>query len=78
MLSLSSAKAGSRELRGKSEVACVGVVWLARRLVRDGGRRGVVGREGMRVRECEELRWWLLEGGWLAGVAVVVVAMLRS
>jgi hypothetical protein len=52
MLSLSSANAGSRLANGKSEVVVevlpLGVVWEARSEVRDGGRRGVVGR---RVRE---------------------------
>lgn len=56
MLSLSSAKAGSRAARGKSEAeeaesGFEGVVCEARREVREGGRRGVVGRdvEGLRV-----------------------------
>lgn len=74
MLSLSSAKAGSRDAKGKSafddEAPPLGVVCEARRLVRDGGRRGVVGRDGTR-RVWEELRWWL-PGCW----AGVVVAML--
>jgi hypothetical protein len=60
MLSLSSANAGSRLASGKSVFEAgtlpLGVVCDARRLVRDGGRKGVVGREGMRVRECDELR----------------------
>ena len=67
MLSLSSAKAGSRAARGNS--GCVvlaplplGVVCEARRLVREGGRRGVVGRDGRlaeRARECcvDASRW---------------------
>ena len=78
MLSLNSAKAGSREFSGKSELACdmlpLGVVWLARKLVRDGGLRGVVGRDGTRVRECDELRCRPLEGGWPAGVVVVAIS----
>lgn len=48
MLSLSSAKAGSSEARGSDAVperGPEGVVWDARREVREGGRRGVVGRE---------------------------------
>lgn len=72
MLSLNSAKAGSREFRGKSEFAVefvpLGVVCDARRLVREGGRSGVVGLEGILVREWEELRWWFADGGWPAGV----------
>ena len=55
MLSLSSANAGSKDANGKSVVEALvlplGVVCDARRLVRDGGRSGVVGRDGMRVRE---------------------------
>ena len=85
MLSLSSANAGSRPTRGKSLVAppapppsadaAVGVVWDARRLVRDGGRRGVVGREGIvpdRVREWER-EVVVVVGCW---EGVVVVAMI--
>lgn len=59
MLSLSSPNAGSRALRGWSwgpaavalpDPLAVGVVvWPARRDVREGGRSGVVGREGMLV-----------------------------
>lgn len=66
MLSLSSAKAGSRLLRGWEGLGLflelVGsplgvVVCEARREVREGGRRGVVGRLGrLRVREWEEVR----------------------
>lgn len=46
----SSAKAGSRDSRGKvEEVLPPGVkVWLSRNDVRELGRRGVVGREGGR------------------------------
>jgi hypothetical protein len=50
MLSLSSVKDGSSLASGKSadvlEVVPLGVDCEARRLVRDGGRSGVVGREG--------------------------------
>lgn len=54
----------------------MGVDCDARRLVRDGGRRGVVGREGIvpdRVREWEweDVRWWFSIG------VVVTEAMLR-
>ena len=60
MLSLSSANAGSRDANGKSafeaDVLPLGVVCEARKLVRDGGRSGVVGRDGRRVREWDELR----------------------
>lgn len=63
MLSLSSAKAGSNEARGKSEAlperGPEGVVWEARREVREGGRSGVVGRE-----VADGLREW-------EGVAIV-------
>jgi hypothetical protein len=76
MLSLSSAKAGSRAASGNS--GCVvlavplGVVCEARRLVREGGRSGVVGRDGRRVREV--LRWRVpLEGGFSAGVVEVAI-----
>lgn len=78
MLSLSSAKAGSRAARGleleeseREALLMLGVVWEARSEVREGGRRGVVGREGMvaeRVREWEEVR-----GRWVDGVAVVAM-----
>ena len=71
MLSLSSAKAGSRVARisvEEVEVEPLGVVWEARRLVREGGRRGVVGREGRRVREV--LRCW--EEGAGAGVVEAI------
>lgn len=60
MASLSSPNAGSRVVRGKSlppnAAPAVGVVCDARRLVRDGGRSGVVGRDGIapdRLREWE-------------------------
>ena len=54
ILSLNSAKAGSRDARGKSAaegevLRPLGVDCETRRL--DGGRRGVVGRDGTRVRE---------------------------
>ena len=57
MLSLNSAKAGSSDARG-SEVlpdsGPEGVVCEARREVREGGRRGVVGREAAEgLRECD-------------------------
>ncbi len=69
MLSLSSAKAGSRRARAVSGLADEevvvevegwgrwGVVCEARRLVREGGRRGVVGREGGCA--VERVRLWL-------------------
>jgi len=59
MLSLSSANAGSREASGKSApesepLPALGVLCDARKLVREGGRSGVVGREGtVPERECE-------------------------
>jgi hypothetical protein len=68
MLSLSSAKAGSREARGSEELpesGPEGVVCEARREVREGGRRGVVGRE-----LAEGLRAWdgvAILGGVLEG-----------
>lgn len=56
MLSLSSAKAGSKEARGSLELpesGPEGVVCEARSEVREGGRRGVVGREGIEgLRVC--------------------------
>ena len=72
MLSLSSAKAGSRDARGKSalERVLLGVVCDARRLVREGGRRGVVGREGSLVRELLRSRVGFGKG-W-AGVAILL------
>lgn len=77
MLSLNSEKAGSRAVSGWEVEGCcwpaLGVVfWDARREVREGGRRGVVGREGIcpeRVRECEALRGL----GSVAGVVVAIV-----
>lgn len=80
MASLSSPNAGSRVLRGKSlppnAAPAVGVVCDARRLVRDGGRSGVVGRDGIapdRLRECE----WD-EARWCASTGVAVTdAMVR-
>jgi len=55
MLSLNSANAGSREASGNSvferDALPLGVVCDARRLVREGGRNGVVGRDGTRVQE---------------------------
>lgn len=64
MLSESSLKEGSREERGWSPgltlVEAEGVDCEARREERDGGRRGVVGREGIApewVRECEAEVW---------------------
>ena len=74
MLSLSSAKAGSRAASGNSGCVVLGVVCEARRLVREGGRRGVVGREGRRVREVLRGRV-LLEGGLSAGVVVAIVCL---
>ena len=80
MLSLSSANAGSSVASGSALVSwpvevVVGVVCEARRDVRDGGRKGVVGREGRRVREWEELRWWWCapEEGGFAGVVDVAI-----
>lgn len=57
--SLSSPKAGSRAARGNSEavsIEWVGVVWEARRLVRDAERSGVVGLEGRVLLRAEALR----------------------
>lgn len=55
----------------------MGVVIEARRLVRECGRKGVVGREGMllRVREAERAR----DGGAEVGVveAIVVICVTR-
>lgn len=68
--SANSPKAGSSASRGRAvsvkALAWVGVVVEARRLVRDGGRSGVVGREGrlLRVREADRAR----EGGAEVGV----------
>ena len=77
MLSLSSANAGSSEANGKSafevDALPLGVVCEARRLVREGGRSGVVGRDGRRVREWDESRWRPDEGGCCAGVVVVAM-----
>jgi hypothetical protein len=57
MLSLSSANAGSSAARGSEALpdrGPEGVVCEARREVREGGRRGVVGREAAEgLRECE-------------------------
>ena len=78
MPSASSPNAGSRASRGtawsENWVALVGVVIEARRLVRECGRKGVVGREGMvlRVREAERAR----DGG--AEVGVVEAIVVRS
>jgi hypothetical protein len=76
MLSLSSAKAGSSAARG-SEVlpdrGPDGVVCEARRDVREGGRRGVVGREAAEgLRECDGVAmamWRCLEfaSQWASG-----------
>ena len=81
MLSLNSAKAPSREARGKSALLPLGLVLLgvvceARRLVREGGRKGVVGRDG-RVLELEDVRWWFIEpGGAVAGVVEAIWGVL--
>lgn len=52
-----SAKAGSRESKGKEEDALPpGVkVWLSRKDVRELERKGVVGREGGRLRDEDRL-----------------------
>jgi hypothetical protein len=74
--SASSPKAGSRTSRGtawsENWLLAEGVVMEARRLVRECGRRGVVGREGklLRVRDAERAR----DGGADVGV---VDAMVR-
>ena len=77
MLSLSSAKAGSRLVNGNSaldvDAPPLGVVCEARRLVRDGGRRGVCGRLGGRLLDCESVRLWAPEGGCDAGVVLVAI-----
>lgn len=75
MLSASSPNAGSRVSSGKlwgvdEEVPwrdAVGVVVEARREVREGARRGVIGREGIALREVERL--W---GGAEVGVVDVM------
>jgi hypothetical protein len=75
MPSASSPNAGSRASRGTAEEEkveeVVGVVVEARRLVRECGRRGVVGREGrlLRVRDAERAR----DGGAEVGVVEVIV-----
>lgn len=80
ILSLSSAKAGSRVASGKSALEVnappLGVDCEARRLVRDGGRRGVVGREGRRVRDVLRLRSCVEEEGGLVAGVVEFVAMI--
>lgn len=84
MLSLNSEKAGSRAVSGcEVEVCCwpaLGVVFCdARREVREGGRRGVVGREGIvpeRVRECEALRVLGSVAGVVEAIVVGDVVML--
>jgi hypothetical protein len=56
----------------------VGVVWEARRLVRDGGRRGVVGRDGNapeRERERERLR---VDPERSIGVVAVAITSIRA
>lgn len=67
MLSLNSAKAGSSAAKGSDALpdrGPDGVVCDARRDVREGGRRGVVGREAAEaLRECD-------------GVAMVVLSWL--
>ena len=82
MLSLSSANCGSRLARGKSELereAALpeGVVCEARREVRDGGRSGVVGRDGKRLRLPDRVREWEEVRSWRrcceAGVAVAAM-----
>ena len=82
MLSLSSANAGSSVARGKSALETdalpLGVVCDARRLVREGGRKGVVGRDGTRVLEWLELRRLPDECGCSAGVAVDAIVMCRT
>lgn len=58
MESASSANAGSRVLRGKSEDCVLALkLWLSRRDVRELERRGVVGREEglMRVADVDLL-----------------------
>lgn len=75
MPSASSPNAGSRASRGTAEEEkveeVVGVVVEARRLVRECGRRGVVGREGrlLRVRDAERAR----DGGAEVGVVEAIV-----
>lgn len=79
MASLSSPKAGSRAVRGKSEdvsMEFVGVVCEARRLVREAERSGVVGREGTLLERAEVLRLWAeLDSG--RGVTTVVDILSR-
>lgn len=77
--SLSSPNAGSSTVKGNSEVVSVGfvgVVWEARRLVRDAGRSGVVGREGSVLERAEVLRLCAeLDSG--RGVTTVVAILLE-
>lgn len=62
-----------------TEAPPLGVVCDARRLVRDGGRNGVVGREGTRVRDVLLLRSWRPEeGGLVAGVVDAAVAIVAA
>jgi hypothetical protein len=67
MLSLSSANAGSSAARGSDALpdrGPDGVVCEARRDVREGGRRGVVGREAAEgLRECDGVAMAVLELG---------------
>lgn len=67
MASASSAKAGSKALSGKEALG----PWMdlradSRREEREEGRRGVVGRLGVRGREVE--RWWA--GVWESGIII--------
>ena len=69
MASASSAKAGSNAFKGKEALG----PWMdsradSRREEREEGRRGVVGRLGVRGREVE--RWWA--GVWESGMIGVV------
>jgi hypothetical protein len=58
MASESSAKAGSKALRGNGASPCVLSLADSRKDERDDGRRGVVGRD-VRVRDVERLRAWV-------------------
>lgn len=75
ILSANSPNEGSRASKGTEVDEApwreeVGVVVEARRLVREGGRRGVVGREGnLRVRDAER------EGGAEVGVVDAIFSV---
>ena len=55
----------------------LGVVCEARRLVREGGRNGVVGLLGTLLRGLEDVRGRPPDGGCCAGVVVVAISLLN-